>query len=321
MAHHSCYPISVEPARRPEPENEVSDDKKRKYRFLAEHLRERFGCRVQKVPLDAGFTCPNRDGTLSSEGCVFCNESGSGTGLSERGLGLAEQWAEITPALARKYKTDAFMAYLQSFTNTYGPIGRLSAMMETIKSLPGVKGLCIGTRPDCIDENKLDVLSDAGFEELWLEMGLQSSNDITLQRINRGHNAACFARASRMAARRGVPVCAHLIAGLPGEGRKEFLASVDFVAGLPVSGVKFHNLYVCRGTAAAGLLERGELNPLDREEYAAWVVEALDRLAPGTVIHRLVSDPGREELLAPDWAADKGATLELIHSRIGVRNT
>lgn len=294
------------------PENAMNLDKKHKFRFLSEHLKERFGCRVQKAPLDAGFTCPNRDGELSSEGCAFCDERGSGTGLFARGMSLAEQWTEITGALERRYKTNAFMAYLQSFTNTYGPPERLAEVVAEVRGLPGVKGLCIGTRPDCIDPRKVDILAGAGFEELWLEMGLQSASDKTLWLINRGHDSACFARACEMAAGRGVQVCAHVIAGLPGEGRGEFLASVDFIAGLPVSGIKFHNLYISRDTPLARDWEKGELVLPSRSEYAAWVVEALDRLQPGAVVHRLVSDPGRADLLAPDWAADKAATLRLI---------
>lgn len=290
--------------------------KKRNYIFLAEHWRERFGCRVQKAPLDAGFTCPNRDGSISSRGCVFCNERGSGTGLGARGLSLSGQWDAIVPNLKRKYKTSAFVAYLQSFSNTYGPVERLVRVVGEVRRLPGIRGLCIGTRPDCIDDAKLGVLAGAGFDELWLEMGLQSANDDTLKRINRGHDSACFARACRMAEERGVAVCAHLIAGLPGEGPEDFLRSVDFIASLPVQGVKFHNLYVCRGTALAAMWECGELPLPSREEYAAWVSEALDRLAPGTVVHRLVSDPGPDELLAPAWSADKQPTLSLIESRL-----
>lgn len=281
---------------------------------MAEHWRKRFGCRVQKVPLDAGFTCPNRDGSISSKGCVFCNEHGSGTGLGAQGLTLSEQWAEIVPNLRRKYKTNAFMAYLQSFTNTYGPVERLERVVDEVRCLPGVKGLCIGTRPDCVDEEKLDVLAGAGFDELWLEMGLQSSNDETLKRINRGHNSACFTQACNMAADRGVNVCAHLIAGLPGEGREDFLRSVDFAAALPVRGVKFHNLYVCRGTELAAMWERGELILPTREEYAAWVVEALARLNPGSVVHRVIADPVPGELLAPAWAADKQPTMRMIQT-------
>lgn len=297
-------------------ENALRNNKNHNVLFLSEHLRDRFGQKVRKVPLDAGFTCPNRDGTLSRKGCAFCDARGSGTGLFAQGLALSGQWARIVPALERKFKAKAFLAYLQSFTNTYGPAERLAEVVAEVRGLQGLRGLCIGTRPDCVDARKLDILAGAGFEELWLEMGLQSSNDETLKRINRGHDSACFARACELAAERGVPVCAHLIAGLPGEGREEFLASVDFIAGLPVSGVKFHNLYVSRNAPLAKAWERGELALPDRSGYAAWVVEALDRLAPGTVVHRLVSDPVPGELLGPDWAADKSATLRLIQAAL-----
>jgi hypothetical protein len=297
----------------------VQQAQNRNYRHLSQYWRERFGERVQKVPLDAGFGCPNRDGSLSAKGCIFCNELGSGTGLGSRGLSLAEQWEAIVPRLKRKYKTRSFIAYLQSYTNTYGPQERIAQVVGEVRVLPGVKGLCIGTRPDCIDKGKLDVLAWAGFDELWLEMGLQSASDETLLRINRGHDSACFKAASKMAAERGIKVCAHLIAGLPGEGREAFLRSVEFVAGLPVAGVKFHNVYVCQGTALAHMWRRGEFTPPTRERYAAWVAEALPRLAPGTVVHRLVADPAYGELLAPDWAADKQTTLRLIEDELARR--
>ena len=294
----------------------MKSNKTRKYLFLAEYLRKKFGVRVQKVPLDAGFTCPNRDGALSTKGCVFCNESGSGTGLWAQGLSLADQWQRITPSLERKYNTNSFLAYLQAFSNTYGPAERLTGVIQELRGLPGLRGLCIGTRPDCLDQEKTAILAGAGFEELWLEMGLQSASNATLERINRGHDAECFAEACRMATKRGVAVCAHLIAGLPGEGRREFLDSVNFAAGLGIKGYKFHNLYVCKGTSLAQSWRRGEFSLPEREEYAAWISEALEMLPVGAIIHRLASDPAPGELLAPQWAADKNSVVELIRKSV-----
>lgn len=285
---------------------------------LAAHLRRRFGRPLRKVPLDAGFSCPNRDGTLSWSGCAFCNPRGSGTGLHAAGLTLARQWDRLR---ARSRTPGPALAYLQAFSNTHGPAQRLAAVLDEVAALPGLAGLCIGTRPDCLEAEKLGLL--AAFRErlrspvlpepeLWLELGLQSSHDATLSRINRGHAAACFADAARAAASLGIPVCAHLIAGLPGERLPHFLQTVEFVNALPLAGIKLHNLYVAEGAALAALWRAGELPLLSREEYVDWLCAAVSRLRPDLVVHRLVADPAPGELLAPDWAADKHATLDML---------
>jgi radical SAM protein, TIGR01212 family len=288
---------------------------KRPYNALSSHFRERFGERVQKIPLDAGFSCPNRDGTLSRAGCAFCNANGSGSGLLGQGLGLAAQWEHWRARLAKKYKARLFLAYLQSFSNTHGPAERLRSVLDELDGLPGRVGLCIGTRPDCLDSEKLDLLAVLP-GETWLDLGLQSCRDETLRRINRGHDAACFARASESAARRGIKVCAHLIAGLPGESTDDFLAGIDFLNALPIGGIKLHNLYVCENTALAAEYRAGRYAPPERDEYVRAVCEALARLRPDIVVHRLTGDAAPGELLAPDWAAHKQALLTAVHDRL-----
>jgi len=284
---------------------------------LSAHLRRRFGRALRKVPLDAGATCPNRDGTLSRSGCAFCNPRGSGTGLFAQGLTLRQQWDRLRGP-APKHPG---LAYLQAFSNTHGPTERLARVLDEIAALPGLAGLCIGTRPDCLDHEKLALLAafrerlrspELPEPELWLELGLQSSHDATLALVNRGHDAACFARAARAAADLGIPVCAHLVLGLPGEGLPHFLHTVDFVNALPVAGVKLHNLYVAEGTALAGLWRSGDLALPTREEYLRWLCALIPRLRPDLVIHRLVADPAPGELLAPAWAGDKRTTLDML---------
>jgi hypothetical protein len=290
------------------------------------HLRGRFGTRVQKIPLDAGFSCPNRDGTLSSTGCSFCNSRGSGTGLALEGLDLAGQWAHWRERLARKYRAELFIAYLQSFSNTHGPARRLAAVLEQLKDLPGLAGLAVGTRPDCLDREKLRLLAAFPARETWLELGLQSSHDETLRRINRGHDYACFVRAVeqaatlRTAAGEPLRICVHLIAGLPGETREHFLETVRRVNALPVHGVKFHNLYVCRHSSLAEDWTRGDFQPQSREEYVHWLARALRLLRPDMVVQRLTGDPSPGELLAPEWAADKAGLLQAIHQTLRVRD-
>lgn len=284
----------------------------RPYVALNAYLRDRFGERVLKIPLDAGFSCPNRDGTLSHAGCSFCNALGSGSGLLSQGVNLAGQWEYWREQMNKKRTTRLFLAYLQSFSNTYGPAKRLRSVLRELENLPGRVGLCIGTRPDCLDEEKLDLLA-ALPGETWIDLGLQSCRDTTLKRINRGHDAACFARATTLAAERGLKVCAHLIAGLPGEGPEDFLAGIDFINALPVAGIKMHNLYVCTGSPLADEYRAGRYVPWKLYDYTSTVCAALARLRPGIVIHRLTGDPAPGELLAPNWSGEKTALFTAIH--------
>jgi len=287
---------------------------------LSAHLLRRFGEPVRKIPLDAGFSCPNRDGKISRAGCIFCNPDGSGSGMLRRGLSLAEQWAFWRDIHRKKHGARLFTAYLQSFSNTHGPIEKLADALDRLAGLPGLAGLSIGTRPDCLDEAKLDLLAarrDAlGLSELFLELGLQSASDATLARINRGHTAADFAAATRAAADRGLTVVAHVMAGLPTpsgrEGKAELLATIDLVNALPVGGVKLHNTYVCRDTGLARLFERGEYAPLSLDEYLDQLSAALMRLSPRVVVHRLNANPATGELIAPDWAGN----MRRLHNRI-----
>ncbi len=292
----------------------------RRYRPLSAALAQRFPGRAWKIPLDAGFSCPNRDGTLSRAGCSFCNGRGSGTGLAGRGLSLRDQWAFWRERLSRTRKTGRFLAYLQSFSNTHGPVERLAAVLGELAGLPDLAGICIGTRPDCLDPDKLALLAGLDLPWVQLDLGLQSAGDATLARVNRGHTAADFARAARAAAGAGLLVCAHLMAGLPGEGREEFLASVDFLNTLPVTGVKLHNTLVLEGTALAAAWRSGEYAPPSLEDYAAWAAEALARLRPETAVHRICADPAPGELLAPAWAGNKTAVLRAVGDELERRD-
>ncbi len=287
---------------------------------LSSHLRRRFGRKVQKIPLDVGSTCPNRDGTLSRAGCTFCNETGSGSGLLRRGMGIAAQWEYWRSRFLETGRAGLFLAYLQSYSNTYGPPERLRALLEQLRGLPDLAGCSVGTRPDCLDARKAALLADAPGRENWLELGVQSFHDATLRRINRGHDAVCSERAVQLAARAGIQVCVHLIAGLPGETARDFLDSVRRLNDLPAAGVKFHNLYVCRNTRLEVDLRNGVFRPLEREAYAALLAEALDCLRPDLVVHRVVADPEEQELIAPDWALHKHAAVLAVERAIRARH-
>ncbi|WCB46067.1 TIGR01212 family radical SAM protein [Nitratidesulfovibrio vulgaris] len=295
------------------------ENKMNRYNTLSAYFRRRFGVRVQKVPLDAGASCPNRDGTLSSGGCVFCNPAGSGSGMGGAGLSLEEQWALWRARYARSRNAALYIAYLQSFSNTYGSPERLREMLLQLRRLEGISGISVGTRPDCLDGPKLDLLADAGFDETWLELGVQSAHDDTLRRINRGHDAACSAAAIHGAAARGLRVCAHVIFGLPGECAEAMLDTVRWLNGLPVLGVKFHALYVCRGTTLAAQWRGGLYDPMSQSAYVDLMVEALTLLRSDIVVHRVVGEPSGDELLAPEWAADKRATMALVQQALATQ--
>lgn len=293
-----------------------------RYFSLSAHTRQRYGKRVQKIPLDGGFSCPNRDGTLSREGCVFCNPGGSGSGFRDKGMTFAEQWRFWRDIHTKNHNLELFSAYLQSYSNTHGPIEKLEATLAALDGLPGLETLSLGTRPDCLDDAKLDLLAEQkaalGLSAVSLELGLQTASDATLAHINRGHTAEDFARATKAAAERGLEVVAHVIAGLPTpdgkEGEAELLETVDYINDLPVSGVKFHNLYVCRGTNLAALYEAKKYLPMELPEYLSQLSAALMRLKPTTVIHRLNGNPLEGELLAPEWAANMRAMHNTIRT-------
>jgi radical SAM protein (TIGR01212 family) len=292
-----------------------------RYYALSAYFRQRFGCRVQKVPLDAGFSCPNRDGTISRRGCTFCSPSGSGSGLLSQGMHLRAQWDHWRERFGRRYKKCRFMAYLQSYSNTHGPLDKVEETLRTIAELPECAGLALGTRPDCLDGGRLELLEKYSLGETWLELGLQTMNDATLERVNRGHDAAAFAVACERAAELGLKVCVHVIFGLPGDGYEDAMRTIAFVNRLPVHGIKFHNLFVCRGSVMAGQWKAGELELCDRTEYVRMVVDGLERLRPDIVVQRLSGDAMEGELLAPDWAADKAALLGMIRDALAERET
>jgi uncharacterized protein len=292
------------------------------YQDLNTHLRARFGVRVQKVTLDAGLTCPNRDGRAGVEGCLYCNARGSGTGALARGQGLRQQLEEGMARLGRRYGAQRFIAYFQSFSNTYAPVEVLRGLYHEALSFPEVVGLSIGTRPDCLSPETLDLLADLARDRLlWLELGLQSAHDHTLRLINRGHDAACFDRAVRAAADRGLEVVAHVILGLPGEGPADMAATARYLGSLPVQGVKIHLLYVVRGSALEDWYRQGRYRPLEEGAYVRLVADFLELLPPRLVIHRLTGDPHPEELVAPAWCRNKSRVLTGIKEELARRGS
>ncbi|MDR2696770.1 MAG: TIGR01212 family radical SAM protein [Deltaproteobacteria bacterium] len=282
------------------------------------YFTRRLGMRLQKIVLDRpGASCPNRDAAAGRSGCVFCNPYGSGSGLAEAAPDIAVQWEHWRMHYGAKARL--FMAYFQSFTNTCGPVEEVRELVALAEKLPAVAGIAVGTRPDCVDEAKLDAIAACGLPEVWLELGLQSAHDATLIRIRRGHDVAASERAVRLAAGRGIKVCGHLMAGLPGEGPEDFLDSIRWAAALPLAGIKLHNVYVARGTPLERDYLAGAYLPPGQREYVALAAEALALLPARMVIQRLVSDPAPDELVAPDWVRLKSRTHDAIRMRLAAR--
>ena len=292
------------------------------YFDLNTYFRARFGERVHKLTVDAGLDCPNRDGRIATGGCTYCNPQGSGTGLHARGLSISEQLERSKAPVARRFKAYKFIAYFQAFSNTYAPLPILQAAYDEALSVPGIVGLSIGTRPDCINEEVLALLARYARRFLvWIEYGLQSAHDRTLAVIRRGHDVRCFIEAVERTRNRGIAICAHVILGLPGETRRDMLETARLVADLGLDGIKLHLLYVVAGTPLADAYRRGDYRCLEQAEYADLVCDVIERLPPEMVIQRITGDPHPRELVAPAWALAKKQTIEMIHARFEARRT
>lgn len=266
------------------------------YRTQSAYFRQRFGTRVQKLSIDAGFTCPNRDGRLGTGGCTFCQGEAFSPSYCRRAGSIAEQVAEGIGFHRRRYRSAAkYLAYFQSYSNTYAPVGVLRERYGEALRQPGVVGLVIGTRPDCVDDEVLDLLETLGREHyVAVEYGIESCHDSTLRAIRRGHDFACTERAVRLTAERGLPVGGHLILGLPGEGRDEVLAEAPLLNALPLTSLKLHQLQVLRGTDMerqyADEAFRRTLPQWGLEEYVGLVCDLLERLRDDLVIERLAGE-------------------------------
>ena len=295
---------------------------RQRYNDFNTYLKNIFGCRVQKITIDAGLSCPNRDGTISTGGCIYCNVRGSGTGAHTKGLSVIDQMVTAKSALFKRYKAKKFIAYFQSFTNTYGPFNTLKHLYEQALSVEDVVGISIGTRPDCVDEPILDLLQGYADNYLvWIEYGLQSANDSTLALINRGHNFNCFKEAVNATKNRGINICAHVILGLPKEQKVHMLQTARAVADMEIDGIKLHLLYVVKGTKLDKLYRANKYRCLEQNEYIDIVCDFLERIPKHMVIQRLTGDPHPNELVAPKWSLKKTETIALIRKTLETRDT
>lgn len=294
----------------------------KRYNTFSGELKKLFGCKVQRISVDADFSCPNRDGSKGSAGCIFCGGNGSGSYGIRRDLTISGQLEDGKEVMRRKYRAHKFIAYFQAYSNTYAPVERLRELFAEALAVPDVTGLIIATRPDCLPEDVLDYLQELSRQTyLWLELGMQSIYDKSLELINRRHSHGCSVDACRRAKARGLRVCVHIILGLPGETREEMLAVAGELNRLGVDGVKLHLLHVMKGTVLSEMYDRGEVTVLDRDTYAGLVCDFLERLDPRILIHRLTGDGGRDNLIAPLWSLKKFEVLNLIDAEMERRGT
>ena len=290
----------------------------KRYSNLNGFLREKFnGEKIYKIALDAGFTCPNRDGKVATGGCTFCSSSGSGDFAGERVKPISEQFEDVKEMMQKKWKDGKYVAYFQAYTNTYAPIDVLKEKYDEALKEEGVVALAIATRPDCVGEDVVDLIE--GYSKklyTWVELGLQTSNDNTALFINRGYKLEVFRKAVEDLASRNIDVVAHVIFGLPGETKEDMLNTIKYISKLPIKGVKLHLLHVMENTKMARQLEAGEFKLLEMNEYIDIITEAIALLPEDIIIHRLTGDAPRNLLIGPMWSLKKWEVLNAIDAKL-----
>ena len=292
----------------------------KRYYDLKSYWRNMFGCNVHKLAIDAGFTCPNRDGLVATGGCIYCD----GRGSMLRQQGVLPSVAEQIASGKKYYKPQAakFIAYFQTFTNTYAPVEKLRALYDEALAQEDVIGLSIGTRPDCLGLDVVELLSEyAKKYHIWVELGLQSVHDKTLSFINRGHNFQQFQDAVNVLAGRGLNICVHIIIGLPGESDEDILTTAKTIAAMPVNGIKIHSLLALEGTVLSEMYKKGAISMITKEKYVSLAADVLEVLPPEMVIQRLTADGYRDIFLAPDWAGNKLDVLNSINKELERRDS
>ncbi|TCI52289.1 TIGR01212 family radical SAM protein [Exiguobacterium sp. SH1S21] len=293
-----------------------------RFHKLNEAYRREFGEKVFKVPLDGGFTCPNRDGLVSKGGCTFCSDDGSGDFAGNACDPIPVQFAEGTARLHRKWKQALYIAYFQAFSNTYAPVERLRELFEPALAEEGVVGLSIATRPDCLPDDVVDYLAELNERtSLTVELGLQTIHDSTAKKINRGHDYKTFLDGLAKLRSRNISVCVHIINGLPGETPDMMLDTAREVAKMDIQGIKIHLLHVLKQTPLARQYELGLLELMDETTYVSLVCDQLEYLPPEIVIHRLTGDGPPDLLIGPTWSRHKMAVLNAINAELERRDS
>ena len=287
-----------------------------KYTSLNEYLKSRFGSKVYKIAVDGGFTCPNRDGTIDSRGCIFCSAGGSGEFASDRNLSISQQIENGKRLVEKKIKDGKYIAYFQPFTNTYAPVERLRGLYMQAVEHPDIVAVSVATRPDCLGDDVLDLLDEINkIKPLFVELGLQTIHESTAKYIRRGYALDIYDKAVDDLKSRGINVVTHVILGLPGESTEDMLKTVEYVC-RNTDGIKLQLLHIIKGTDLADEYEQGKISVLDFDEYVNLIKQCVDIIPKNVVIHRLTGDGAKKDLIAPMWSADKKRVLNAINKSL-----
>lgn len=293
----------------------------KRYHSLDYFLKEKFGEKVFKISLDAGFTCPNRDGTVASGGCIFCSKKGSGDFTLGSKKNISAQFNDMKKIMKSKWKSKKYIAYFQAFTNTYGPVEKLRELYYEALVQEGVVGIAIATRPDCLNEEVLDLLSEINEKTyLWVELGLQTSNEDIAEYINRGYELRVFDEAVEKLNKKGIDIVVHIIFGLPGESKESMMETVRYVSLKNICGIKFHLLHLVKDSPLYEIRKKDEIKFLTKEEYIDLICRSISILPENLVIHRLTGDGPRDTLIEPLWSLKKWEILNEIDMVLKMRD-
>ncbi len=287
-----------------------------RYTSLNAYLKERFGCKVYKLAIDGGFTCPNRDGTLDTRGCIFCSRGGSGDFAESRELSITEQIENAKKRVSKKISDGKYIAYFQAFTNTYAPVDKLERIYTQAINHPDIVAISIGTRPDCLDDEVLKLLDRLNkIKPIFVELGLQTIHEDTAKYIRRGYDLSVYDKAVEDLHKIGINVVTHIIIGLPNENKDDILKSVEYVC-KSTDGIKLQLLHILDGTDLADEYKKGLINVLTLDEYVDIIEECINIIPSKVVVHRLTGDGAKKDLIAPLWSADKKNVLNTINKRL-----
>lgn len=291
------------------------------YNSLNNYLKQKFGCKVYKLSLNAGLSCPNRDGSISFGGCIFCSEGGSGDFAGNPLLSIPEQIEKTKSKVSNKMTSGKYIAYFQAYTNTYGPIEYLRKIYSEAIHHPDIVAISIGTRPDCLSDEIISLLSDLNkIKPVWIELGLQTIHEKTASFINRGYNLNCFTDSVLKLNKAGIDIIVHLILGLPGETNNDILESVRFVSSLNIQGIKLQLLHVLKNTKLADMYNTAPFKIFTLEEYISLLARCLEIIPENIVIHRLTGDGPKSLLIAPLWSGNKKVVLNTLNKYLSDNN-
>lgn len=285
----------------------------KRYHTFNYYLKSKYNCKVAKVILDAGFTCPNRDGKKGFGGCIYCSDLGSGDSNVDLGNSLLKQYETNKKVMNQKWPNDLYIPYFQSFSNTYGPLTKIKEMLEPFIHMDEVCEISIATRCDCLPDETIEYLDSlTSIKPIWLELGLQTSNDETGRFINRQYDFADFKDALQRLSKTNIKVCVHVLNGLPHESKEDMIQTIKDIKGLKFDAIKIHMLHIIKNTTLANIYEKQPFKLLSRDDYIDLVVKQLELLKPEVIIERLTGDPIKENLIAPDWILNKTTILNDI---------